>query len=126
MGHRIETIPWIPEALLAMACAIATSRTDGYALPLIWVVVYAPAPFLVQRDVFWLLFPTAQSHAPANCGSVQSFDLGIPVAASTSWKMHANCRSFLFVFHSRPLIGSQVSLDVGPHGAWFTAADWVR
>src|SRR3979411_893128 len=99
IGQRLEARPWTPLGLLAMACAIAISRIEGYALPLICVVVYAP-PFFWQSGVLWLLFPIAQLHAPANCGSVQSFGCGWPVAAFTSWKMHANCRSFLFVSHS--------------------------
>src|ERR1700730_6136205 len=106
----------MPAGLLAIVCAIIISRTDGYALPAIWVFVYAP-PFFWQRGVFWLLLPVAQSHAPVNFVSVQSFDTGIPVVASVSGKTHANCKSFLLVFHSRPLIGSQLSLEFGPHAA---------
>src|SRR5579872_753324 len=79
------------------------SRTDGYALPLICVVEYMP-PFCWQSCVWEFGAIAAQSHAPVYIELEQSFGDG-------KSKTQANWRSALLVFHSRPLIGSQVSAD---------------
>src|SRR5579883_2447259 len=114
-------MPCTPAPEVAMACAIATSRTDGYALPKIWLVVYWPPAPLAQSCVCALLLPMAQSHACVNAIDVQSLGVSAPVAGFSKWKVHANWRSFLLVFHSRPLMGSQLSLELG--GQFDTFAD---
>src|ERR1700746_750334 len=88
---------------------MAIARIDGYAGALICVVVCWPLTHW-HRGVFWLLLQMAQSHAPKYCICVQSFGVGCPME-SVSLKMPANCRFFLFVIHSRPLIGSQSSME---------------
>src|SRR5579864_1830932 len=104
----------MPTDWSAIACAITISRTDGYALPLIWIEVWVP-PWSWHSGVFWLA-PPLQSHAPAYCICVQSFVAGRS-------KMHAYWRSPLFVDHSRPLMGSQVSLLFGGHGVCLGSID---
>src|SRR5579863_1070846 len=79
------------------------SRTDGYALPLICVVVYIP-PLCWQSCVCEFGAIAAQSHAPVYIELEQSLGFG---RSNTQ----ANCKSALFVFHSRPLIGSQLSAE---------------
>ena len=64
MGQTLETKPCAPADDVAIACAMIISRTDGYALPWIWISEYVPPPCDWQSGVFESSPPVAQSHAP--------------------------------------------------------------